>query len=133
MAVFLVALDRFFKSLAINNFSEEPISIINDLFSLTYAVNPNIAFSIPVSGTLLNILIIVILFSLVAHAKRLFKNNQTDTSLIISAIILGASSNLFDRLKYGFVIDYISVDYFSIFNLADVIIFFGVALILFRK
>ncbi|MBU1778489.1 signal peptidase II, partial [Patescibacteria group bacterium] len=47
-------------------------------------------------------------------------------------IIFGAISNLTDRLEYGYVIDYFSLKYFTIFNLADVMIVIGV-FCLFKK
>ena len=43
----------------------------------------------------------------------------------MALIIFGAVSNLYDRLKYGFVIDYFDLKYFTIFNIADAMIFFG--------
>jgi len=42
------------------------------------------------------------------------------------AVILGAAGNLFDRLKYGYVVDYLDLKYFTAFNLADVMIVAGV-------
>lgn len=132
VAVFLVSLDRLFKVMAFNGYFSEPIPLIGNFAKLTYEINPNIAFSIPVGGVVLNILIFIILFSLIAHAKFLFKSNGADMGLLISATILGASSNLYDRMQYGFVIDYIGVDYFTVFNLADVIIFFSIATVLYK-
>lgn len=41
-------------------------------------------------------------------------------------IALGAISNLIDRMIYGFVIDYFDVRFFSVLNLADIMITLGV-------
>jgi len=48
----------------------------------------------------------------------------------LSLIILGGASNLFDRLYYGFVIDWIRIFILpiSIFNFADIMIISGVLL-----
>lgn len=43
-----------------------------------------------------------------------------------SALLLGgAASNLVDRLRFGFVMDYIDLKVFPVFNLADVAIVLG--------
>ncbi len=56
----------------------------------------------------------------------------------LALILGGAIGNLFDRLVYGYIIDFIFLHYksfsFPVFNLADSFIFIGVALILvFRR
>jgi len=48
----------------------------------------------------------------------------------LSLIIVGAVSNLIDRLYFGFVVDFISFFDYSIFNLSDAHIVCGVGLIL---
>lgn len=47
----------------------------------------------------------------------------------VGLIIAGAWSNFFDRVFYGFVIDYINFGPWSIFNLADAMIVIGVIMI----
>lgn len=45
-------------------------------------------------------------------------------------LVLGGSvSNLFDRLRLGYVTDFLDVDYWPAFNLADTFIVLGVALV----
>ena len=66
-------------------------------------------------------------------AWLLIKNySQKNIFLIfsLSLIVVGAMSNLLDRLIFGYVIDFISFFNYSIFNLADVYIVGGVGLIL---
>ncbi len=43
----------------------------------------------------------------------------------LTFIIFGAMSNLLDRLKYGCVICYLDLKYFTVFNLADIMIVGG--------
>lgn len=40
----------------------------------------------------------------------------------LSGIIIGALSNFLDRLKYGYVVDYLDLKWFTVFNLADALI-----------
>ncbi len=128
VAVFVIVFDRLFKSGALVGYFDNKISIFGDLIFLVFESNVNIAFSLPLEGVFLNIVIILILVSLIAHAAYLFNMSKIDASFLVGVIVLGAASNLFDRLKYGFVVDYIYVKYFAIFNLADALIFFGVVM-----
>ena len=45
-------------------------------------------------------------------------------------MIIGAISNLMDRIQYGGVIDFISVPYFTVLNLSDIYISIGVVWVL---
>ena len=44
-------------------------------------------------------------------------------------IAAGAASNFFDRIRYGAVIDYIDVRWFTVLNIADIMISVGAALL----
>lgn len=124
--IFFIISDRLLKFLAINHFFIQSKEIIGNFFKLNYISNYNIAFSLPLSGWWLNIVIILTILALIHYLIYLIiKKDQTKVSLVL-LIIIGASSNLFDRIKYGYVIDYLDLKYFTIFNLADVMIVFGV-------
>jgi signal peptidase II len=119
-AIFLVALDRFLKILSFKGgFNRE---IISDYFTFTFAANEYIAFSLPVSGIFLIIFIGIILAFLLIHYLKLMKQGEVFVSTAMFFLILGAFSNLYDRVRYGFVIDYFYLKYFSIFNIADAMI-----------
>ena len=64
------------------------------------------------------------------YAIVIFFVGRQSIAVCLFAIIMGAASNLFDRLKYGYVIDYLDLKYFTVFNLADAMIIFGVAILL---
>lgn len=123
---YLFALDRFFKFLAINHFFNNPIKVLGSFFHLSFQPNYNIAFSIPIGGMWLNIVIFIIIIGFITHLVAVFRKSDYLYIGCLSFIILGATSNLFDRLKYGFVIDYFDLKYFSVFNLADAMICLGV-------
>ncbi len=125
IGIFFIALDRFLKFLAVNDFLNNK-KIIGDFFKFNFASNYNIAFSIPLIGWWLNILIILIIFVLIFYLLYLFKEQDSKKFSLLLLIICGAVSNLFDRIKYGYVIDYFDLKYFTVFNLADVMIVGGV-------
>lgn len=130
--IFFIILDRLLKFLAINNYYNEGRKVLGDIFKLNFVANLNIAFSLPLSGWWLNILIILIILALIYHLLYLLTKKDHTNALLLFAIILGAISNLFDRIKYGYVIDYFDLKYFTVFNLADLMIVGGVGLIIYN-
>lgn len=49
----------------------------------------------------------------------------------VGMVLAGAVSNLVDRFRYaGGVVDYIDVSFYTVFNLADCLIFFGLVLLI---
>jgi signal peptidase II len=78
------------------------------------------------------VLIFLILFYLFFKLKESYF--KKDPSFFIYFLIfLGASSNLLDRIKYGFVIDYINLGPLFIFNLADLMILIGVLIFILKS
>jgi signal peptidase II len=55
----------------------------------------------------------------------LFVKSKKDFSLPLLLILSGATSNILDRFIYGGVVDYINLNFFTNFNLADVYIVVG--------
>lgn len=53
--------------------------------------------------------------------------------LAYSFIILGGASNIFDRLAYGYVIDYFNFFNYSFFNIADGMLIMGIAILIFGR
>lgn len=51
--------------------------------------------------------------------KKYYEEKNKLLITCIFLIIAGAISNLIDRLRYGGVVDFINVPWWSIFNLAD--------------
>ena len=114
--------------------------IIPDYFSLTLAYNSGAAFSflaqeggwqrwffIAVALTVSAVLLVWIK-RLQAHEQRL--------ALALTLVLAGSLGNVFDRIVYGHVIDFILVHwhsrwYFPAFNLADSAISLGAALLIF--
>jgi len=125
IAIFFVALDRLLKTLAVNGYFKFPIKIIDDLFKLSFTPNYNIAFSLPIRGISLDIAIIFLIIFLLWFFVRWFKKGETVRSAILFCVIVGAASNLLDRLRFGYVVDYLDLRYFTVFNLADCMIVGG--------
>ena len=125
IAIFFI-IDRYLKSVAINNRDNSPVEIFGNLFTFTFTPNYYIAFSLPLSGVILTALIGLIILALTIFLGYLVKERQ---SKLLAAglflILLGAISNFIDRLFFGYVVDYLYLRYFTVFNLADMYISIG--------
>ncbi len=124
--IFFVILDRFFKFLAINGYFKNAINIFGDFFKLDFTANYNIAFSLPFNGIFLNITIIFIILGLICNLIYVINKKRPLEAIFLISIILGATSNFADRLNYGYVIDYLDLSYFTVFNIADAMIILGI-------
>lgn len=94
----------------------------------TFTENPGVAFSIPLQGwQAIAINIIVIMFFL--RMVTTYMNWKSKGASAFTTLILGgALSNLIDRIRFGFITDFIKIGSWPIFNLADVSITLGVFL-----
>ena len=129
LAIFFVILDRLFKVLALNYYENIKIGLISDYFSFTLAKNYYIAFSLPLSGPILTLFIGIIILILLYFCVILIKKEEYAQASCLTFVILGAISNIVDRIKYGFVIDYLDLKYFTVFNIADSMIVVGAVLL----
>ncbi|MDP2852101.1 MAG: signal peptidase II [Gallionella sp.] len=129
--IFFIGLDRFFKAFAFKSQASE-FNLLGEILKFSYKNNYYIAFSLPLAGRALTILIALIIIILILFSLYYAKKLQVGKTAALFFIITGAGSNFFDRLKYGFVIDYLDLKYFTVFNLADAMIVIGVTLLLFN-
>ena len=106
--------------------STEETVLIGGLLKFSLAKNYNIAFSLPVlSGTALLLFNGAITIVLAYYAIREFFINKKKLSFALFMIVAGSVSNLIDRTIHGFVVDYLDLRYFTVFNLADGLIVIG--------
>lgn len=81
--------------------------------------NKGIAFSIPMSNSVMIFLTPVLLLAFVFFAKKYF-DFESFWSIAASALVLaGGLGNFTDRIIKGAVIDFIDVGFWPSFNLAD--------------
>ena len=116
--------DRFLKLVALNLKTNQTFKLIDNLFIFHFSANPYLAFSLPFNGLIINILITLVSLLLFSYILYLLYKKPEDVLEIalFSAILIGAFSNLWDRFNYGYVIDYLEIKNFTIFNIADLMI-----------
>lgn len=105
---------------------------LNNQIGLKFYLNPGIAFSLPLPNLLSILLIIIIIIGLINLYLKAIKRQRHYLYWPLTLIIIGAISNLIDRIRFGGVIDFISISYWPAFNLADCYIVGGILLFLHR-
>lgn len=120
-------IDLISKILVINYLNKE-IVLIPSFLSFNKVSNEGAAFSILTGGRIFFILLAVIV--IIYIYKYMLKNIDSKIELFSYSLLLGGIlGNLFDRIVYGKVIDFISFKifgyYFPVFNLADSMIVIG--------
>lgn len=131
--LFLLLIDQMSKYYIIHNFvpSQSKV-IIRGILHFTYIRNPGLALGI-FSGKFglilgLQVLVLVALFIL----KKLYFSSNIIINSSFILIYSGAVGNNIDRLVHGYVVDFIDIQIWPVFNLADSYIVVGViALILY--
>ncbi len=103
------------------------------IFTFQLFRNTGIAFSLPFSGPGVWILSAVILLGVGALAARDFKARDLSRLAPFALFLIGALSNLFDRIAYGFTVDYLIFFSRSAVNVADGMIVAGALWLLFAN
>jgi len=126
----LIFLDQISKFWVVQNFVfSESRALIPGILHLTYHVNTGAAFGFFDNSThFLIIASIVFVVLIVYYLMTKPVESIVRTSCI--AILAGAIGNLIDRLRLGYVIDFIDLRVWPIFNIADSCITLGVVVIL---
>ncbi|MFA4941662.1 MAG: signal peptidase II [Patescibacteria group bacterium] len=134
VAIFFIT-DRYLKSLALNSAGNAPFKLIGDIFSFHFVANSYISFSLPLRGWLINFIILLIIGLLTYYIFYLIlnKKEQKIEIILLTLVLFGAISNILDRFIYGYVVDYLELRYFTVFNLADIMISGGVFVLLFNN
>ena len=108
----------------------ESIPLIPHVFHLTYIMNPGAAFGIPEYQHTFFLGIVVILFAAYLIMRRRIPKNPVYFPIGIGMVLGGALGNAIDRVRYQGVVDFFDFRVWPIFNVADIAICVGMALIL---
>ncbi len=117
LAVF--ALDRVSKAAVLARLYQKSEAVL-PFFRLTYAENTGVAFGMFRDS---NLFFMVFSAGLVAALLLLRRRIQAHGRLASAGLALvlgGALGNLYDRIAYGFVVDFFDLSFFpAVFNVAD--------------
>ncbi len=135
MIIFLVALvvviiDQVSKFLIVSNLGVgQSIPVIPGYFEFTYVVNHGAAWGLLSGKTAyLIVLAIILLVLLLLYLKFCLKSRNQFIALAL--VLGGAVGNLIDRIRLGWVIDFVDFKVWPVFNVADMAIVVGSLLLL---
>ena len=127
----VVILDQFSKYIVVENMAlGESIPIIEEVFHLTYILNPGAAFGMFAHNRLFFIAIAVIVIGIIIWARREILASPWEVKAGCGLFLGGAIGNLIDRARQGLVIDFFDFRIWPMFNIADIAICIGVGLII---
>ena len=126
----LVCIDLITKSFFMNKSFFEGFFI-----HISYVINSGSAFGIFSNTQYYNLLIIVlsaIVLAVIFYKRGYFKKNCM-LFLVYIFLISGLIGNLFDRIFFGFVRDFIVIEGFFVFNIADFYLTIAAVLIILNE
>lgn len=135
LAVVVFVLDFLTKSWIVAYFKvpgyRAPIPIVGQILTLDYTQNTGVAFSLLEGQGLLFLLILVAIVVVGGLYWRMRDTANLLVKLPFGLIIGGAIGNLFGRLRFSYVVDFIHFEIpghfdFPVFNVADSAITIGV-------
>ena len=132
-------LDQWSKGLVTRTMDvHQSKTVISDVFDLTYVRNTGAAFGLfasvdsSVKAILLNSIAVIVFLIVSAYALR-SSHKSVRLQVGLALILGGAVGNLLDRVRFGYVVDFldfsISGHHWPAFNVADSAICIGVALL----
>ncbi len=135
----VLVLDQWSKGLITRSFEvHQSASVITNLFDLTYVRNSGAAFGLfasvdsSIKAIVLNSVAVLVFLVVSAYALR-SSHRSIRLQLGFALILGGAVGNLLDRVRFGYVVDFldfsISGHHWPAFNVADSAICLGVGLL----
>ena len=136
IAALTSALDQVVKLVVSARFGPEAGThrreLPGDLLAIEYAENRGIAFGLLQGQTVLVSLAAIIVVVVSVRRYRQMRRVPAAVALSVGLIVGGAIGNLLDRVRLGYVVDFISVSIWPNFNIADAAITLGVLLMVWR-
>ncbi|MBC8588650.1 signal peptidase II [Paratissierella segnis] len=138
LIAFIIIIDQLTKHLAIKYLKgQSPVVLIKNFLSLHYTENAGAAFGILQEKRMLFVIITTIFLLVISFYIIKYFNELSLISKIGASVLLGgAIGNYIDRVRHGFVVDFISAKItktydFPVFNIADMAIVLGTLVIVY--
>ena len=133
-AALIYAADQVTKALVVANLAYgERVPIIGETVQLWHLRNTGAAFSILPGAVWLFIPITIIALGMVIYFHRQFRHRGAWIHVILGAILAGSLGNLTDRVRWGYVVDFVSVGIGDLrwptFNVADSTLVVGIGIL----
>lgn len=132
-AAVIIGIDQWTKYLTVTHIPlHDVVEVIPGVLSWMYLQNSGAAWSILEGQMWFFYLITLVVVGVIIYYLQKYGKNSRLLSIALAFILAGAVGNFIDRLRIEYVVDMIRLEFidFPIFNVADMSLSIGVALML---
>jgi signal peptidase II len=133
-ALGILVADQVSKGLVVANVAlGERVNVIGDLVQVWHAQNRGASFSLLQGASILFLVVSVVSVAMVAYFHRSLRQRGWWVHLVLGVILGGTLGNFVDRLRQGYVTDWLSVGVGDLrwptFNVADSSLVVGIGVL----
>lgn len=130
-----IIIDQVIKVIVTTNMDfAHSINVINNFFRITYLQNTGAAWSIFSGNRIFLVGITLVALFIIYFCLLKDKVFKSYESILYGVLLGGILGNLIDRVRFGYVIDYLDFNIFSyhypVFNFADICIVLSIIIVL---
>jgi signal peptidase II len=130
-AAAVLLLDQVTKAMVVGAIGlGEHIQVVGDLVWLWHVRNQGAAFSLFQGGQLLFFAVTILAFGMLVYFQRAFRGRGPLLQVVLGLVLGGTLGNLVDRVRFGYVTDFISVGIGELrwptWNVADACLVVGI-------
>jgi signal peptidase II len=125
----IVALDQWTKQLAVTHLLDSgvrSVPVLGPYIRFTYVENRGAAFGLLQEQTSFFIVVGLTVIGVILYSLRQMSRPSLILTLSLGLQLGGAIGNLIDRIRFGFVVDFVDLTVWPVFNVADSAIVCGV-------
>ena len=133
-ALVILVADQVTKALVVANLAiGERTHVLGDLVQIWHAQNRGAAFSLFQGGTIIFLVVSVLSIGMVAYFHRTLRDRSPWLHVVLGVVLGGTLGNFTDRLRQGYVTDWLSVGFgdtrWPTFNVADSSVVVGIGIL----
>ena len=136
LAFIILSIDQYTKYLIRSSLHlyevVTPIPALSHLFNLTFVKNTGAAFGLFPNGSTLFVIIALVVTAGIALYFHHIPRGEWLLKISLAMQFGGAMGNLLDRVRLGYVVDFVDFHMWPVFNFADTFIVVGVMLLAYR-
>lgn len=133
-ALAILVADQVTKAVVVANLViGERTELLGDLVQVWHAQNRGAAFSLFQGGTIIFLVVSVLSIGMVAYFHRTLRDRSPWLHVVLGVVLGGTLGNFTDRLRQGYVTDWLSVGFgdtrWPTFNVADSSVVVGIGIL----
>ena len=133
-ALAILVADQVTKALVVSNLAVgQKAQLLGDVVQIWHAQNRGAAFSLFQGGTIVFLVVSVLSIGMVAYFYRSLRDRSPWLHLVLGIVLGGTLGNFTDRLRQGYVTDWLSIGIgdtrWPTFNVADSSVVVGIGIL----